>query len=286
MRLSLRFSLLFLLVAVRCFGAEHVWLFEMRNRQYVPVANYDALVARLQPGDVLHFPDGSQFTITAPLNGNRFDGQAAGTNTLVLEVREGADGPVRALRVSRRADARHLLDEFVDGIRSLNGFNVPTVTIHRAVAEQYALVERLDVHFTLEDLVMGRLRPRGLDAATERLLYRELVEFARRVFMFADIGDFNLGQLAWVGDRWVLMDCARHHSLLASFNLGHAFHRMKKGEWEKLPRDVRDAINREIGQLRLQYPSACNLGLRRWQQGASFEIPRLEATAPVVSLRL
>lgn len=190
------------------FAAE-VRLFESRG---VPVSDYNERLAGLQPGDELAFSNGRRFVFEGSL------GQ--GNTTYVIAV----DGGSRALRLpispqldrvsmaelvngefTSRFPAHEYLSSFVHGYRILSGANVPVVATFAAESDtyEYLLVEKLGLAFTLEELITGSVADR--DAAAEAR--QQLVEFARKTWLFAEIGDFRANQLGWVKGRgWVLFD--------------------------------------------------------------------------------
>jgi hypothetical protein len=237
MRLGLGF-LLALCFAQPAFAARVV----LFDRAGIQVADYGPLAAKIEAGDTLVFSDGKEFEIAGILG--------HGNVTMVLGL---ADGRVLRVPIGRGFHRSRGYPEYISSFLlaypELAEAGVPVVKVyeHESREGEYALVEKLEIAFTLEDLIkpqstiMGEQRDRAVEG---------LIEFARKTWAFSEIGDFRAEQIAWVKDRgWVLFDFMEGARAYEQLPLETAFEQMR------IPGELRNRIWEAVMEERAEHGS-------------------------------
>lgn len=190
--------------------AEELQLFA---RPGVPVKNYNKLVANIREGDTLVFSNGKKFNVVSILSA-----PGSGNTTLVVEIPGN-----KALRIPL-ADGfldpitpyHEFITEYLTGAKALESVNAPIVKVffEMSLAEEYVVVEKLDIKFTLAKL-LDRLRRHELSTMAQYLAaldnedkaaVKKLMELAERLARLTDIGDFSPDQIGWVKGEWIIFD--------------------------------------------------------------------------------
>jgi hypothetical protein len=189
MRMVLGLFLLISIGASQTVSAEFYELFQ-NGRQH---PNYNEIVERVAPGDTLAFSDGCAY---------RIDGEVIRTKYTVIM-------PVSAARILRvaRGNGERAAEYFISYLRGYpsllnDGIAVPA-PFNRTF--EYICQERIAVKFLLADLIVG-VNTGKRRVYDEPLLWTRLREFLLSTYRYSEIGDFNSRQLAWDGERWVLLD--------------------------------------------------------------------------------
>jgi hypothetical protein len=78
---------------------------------------------------------------------------------------------------------------------------------------EFVLVEKINIVFTLKDLLMEKIQ---IDKNNEIEMMRSLAEFSRSIRYFRVIGDFHVGQVAYSGTEWLILDSSPGHITIDS----------------------------------------------------------------------
>lgn len=178
------------LLLVQLAWAETYRLFDASKS---PHPRYDEIVAKLGPGDVLVFSDGTRHSIGKPLG--------SGNSARIFEI----EGGQRAIRIPK--DSRpHLIEAINEGERGYKKLvrqGAPTVRVDRWYPGEFAEMEKLTVEHTFLDF----LGQDDFDLARPSKKLREFFELARDTAHIALLGDFHAEQLAYTKERgWVILD--------------------------------------------------------------------------------
>jgi hypothetical protein len=164
----------------------------------VPVFGYDDKLQTLAPDDVLVFSNGARYRVEGPAWQGKKSKIVAIGPTLVLRL------PLRDGKFGELTYGQHL-DEYLEAYKRLReaGVPVPRIFLELSLPGEYLVTERIDVRFTLEELLEGRA---AVSLSEKPGIYAKLVEFARSTWRFARVGDLAPYNIAWDGSRWIALD--------------------------------------------------------------------------------
>lgn len=168
------------------------------------VDGYATILSNLKEGDVISFTNQKRFKI------KKFLG--SGNTTMILEL-EGS--PPRAIRLPKNSGSHskeftygELLDSFVKGARYLEENAVPSVKIHESLAQEYAIVDKVNVDFTFGEF----LKNNDISESDRKKMIEEFYSFAKKTARLEKIGDFHPGQLVYDGKKWIVLDWTSSNS--------------------------------------------------------------------------
>lgn len=160
-------------------------------------SEYDKIVQNLEQNDILKFSNGKSFQLKKVLG--------SGNTTLILETIDGF-----ALRIPLSAGPSKYsklpcymyINGFIEGYESIKNY-VRTVKIYDNNPNQYVLVEKVDLNFTLQDLLDGKIH---LNSQEKAYVTQQLLNWTKETMRFMYIGDFRFEQLGFNGNEWILLD--------------------------------------------------------------------------------
>lgn len=169
--------------------AKEVRLFETSGK---PVSEYQDSIVSLKENDVVIFSDGKKIKIKSVLG--------EGGMTRVFETSNG-----EAIRILKNTG---FSDDYVESIRVLLARGVPAPLIIEKYKAEYTLMQKIDVQFTMADLLVDG---QGLSPLQQKTLFAALQTFAERSARYLYVGDFRPDQIAFDGSRWILLDATNIH---------------------------------------------------------------------------
>lgn len=222
-----RFLTLFVTVFVFASHSYAVREVVLANRLGVLSWNYNQLVQSLGYGT--HIKMGGQTFISYGVLG-------IGGRNIIIDIGDG-----KALRIPKVSDIElqpfaglrglpptgwthpgEYITSYLNGYRDLQNFGAQTVRVYPELSRPglFAVIEKVDVLFNLNDFLhhqRGRNLSFGQNVSRDQVLDR-LVEFAESYWAFKKVGDFRAEQIAWTGERWVLLDWTHLHEVFGRFN--------------------------------------------------------------------
>lgn len=172
--------------------AKEVLLFTTSGK---PVSEYEETVHSLKKSDIIIFSNGEQMKIKNVLG--------EGGMARVFETSSG-----EAIRILK---SPLYSDDYVESIRVLSAHGVPTPGIIRKYKAEFTLMEKLNIQFTMADLLVSG---QGLSMTKSRTLFAALQVFAGRSARYLYVGDFRPDQVAFDGTRWILLDATDNHMMM------------------------------------------------------------------------
>jgi hypothetical protein len=107
---------------------------------------------------------------------------------------------------------RNFLKNTVGAYQTFEGSEVPLPKLHMAMSDlnRYLVVERVDAKLTLKELQdfvrNGKAGVHNYKGHTIEFYETKLLAFIQTLWKFERISDFRPEQIAWDGQRWILLD--------------------------------------------------------------------------------
>ncbi|MEN0059751.1 MAG: hypothetical protein AAGB31_13005 [Bdellovibrio sp.] len=192
-------------------------------REGIPNASYEGIVPSLNPGDILTFSDGNEFTIEKLLG--------RGNTTLIFELK----GINKALRLPLTRQDTSYIKDFVVGYRDLAAMNasINVYLEYRKDANyyEYAVVEKLTAFMPFTSFVTYMSSSETKRAAVQshhrnRIIPEEMIQqfyvFAKKISLYSHIGDMHEENLVYDFTRkaWRLIDWTEDHEKSYSTKAG------------------------------------------------------------------
>ena len=245
----MRTWLIILLLSVSAHAEKRLVLFEANGR-VSPTYKLD--LENIQPNDTIVFGD-REFQVKEILN----DGSSVqkGSQNFIVDVGGG-----KAIRfpLDPRRNGLTSIDRYLEGYLALESSSIelPRVYVEESVPGQFAVMEKLDVAYSLTDVLSKKV---VLDPVTKAQRFHELVKFSKAFADFKSIGDFAFNQIVWVNGRgWMLLDFQGKDTVPATsgewkhpfdkFDLLYSLEPMD--DIPLLPKTVRKAIGQAIAAER------------------------------------
>lgn len=199
----LRFLCIFCLGIGAFASADSYVLFHAPGK---PVHNYDAILANLKAGDEVIFSNGDRFILKKVLGSGNATSVFETTDGKALRIPKVA-GPVWVRRMKDNiissATGPEFMELYIQGNEKISRLGIPVPELYRSLPSEYALVEKLTVHFDFTDFAWGR---HGLNAAHRAKVFEELVAFARKTWRVNTVGDLGGRQVLYTHRGWLLVD--------------------------------------------------------------------------------
>lgn len=236
-------------------GAERHVLW---NRAGVRAENYVSQLEEIKPGDTVVFGD-QEFKIEKILSWGR--NLSRGSQDFIADI--GGGRAIRFPLGTRKTSVS--VQRFLEGYELLKDSTIPLVKVdvESSRPPQFAIMERLDVRFTLHELLAGQVK---VSEETKAKLFKSLVQFATSTADFKSIGDFTFAQIVWVAGRgWVLIDFsgtkterARPGETGHIFDKYDALYELPSKALPTLPIEVRKELGRALIRERKRRVKPCD----------------------------
>jgi len=192
-----------------CLAATYQ-LFESPRR---PHSQYNDFVKKITKGDVVIFSNGRKFKITEVLGpkGVSLILKTDANKVLRIPIEIGF---FRSPFNSNSVSYQEFIDMFGRGYPLLQQEGVVMVKQYDWQSREYVEVEYVSVQFTLDQFLEGKI---PVDLATRAKILGRLYQWMRGTWNLTYIADFNESQVAYDGERWVLLDFAEGVHTVQSF---------------------------------------------------------------------
>lgn len=194
MKFKIFVTLFFLLITETSF-AEKYTLFE-KGEQGRMVRDYDDILAKLKPDDVIVFSDGKEFTVKKILG--------SGNTTLVLDIGNG-----KVLRIPKATYLeigrvpQSFIDYFLEAYQVIKKTPLPVVEVfvEESLMSERVVAENLNIILVLGDTNLSPSKILKKIAS-----YGNLMSFVRKLGYFEFIGDLHPRQIALTDKGYRLFD--------------------------------------------------------------------------------
>ena len=205
--MKLLFTLLILCFVLNAQAIQSLRLFS--NGHFI--LNYDTTVGKIGPNDILEFDDGHSYQVVEKLG--------VGTTARVFKVTPYPNtGEFYALRIPlqsgyygprlmgmKSTPMAEFINMTVTSYEQLKDSNISIPKLHRSLKSQYALMEFIQVDFSLVDLLRT---PNKIPLELLQRSMEALKPFAKAVAPWKALGDFKLNNIIYSDQlqSWVFID--------------------------------------------------------------------------------
>jgi hypothetical protein len=174
-----------------------------RNGQ--PVPEYEDLIEKIDSGDTLVFSNNEKFVVNGEKHGQ-------GTDLIMITSYKGKRAMLRISRMAPNArNPKTSVSKTVLGYGALSKTKIPIPDLLGHYNGEYVIQSWHPIQFTLQDILLKVHRVSKEEWAQD--LYPKLLKFAASTHSFRVIGDLVAGQIAYDGERWMLLDWNDMHRL-------------------------------------------------------------------------